>query len=138
MERIYDASALLNLVLSRGSRSLAVLTGQAVLDLTAYEIGNAIWKMSCLQKKIVEDEACVLLDACMKTICNMSTLSMVGLEKDVKEMAVRTRQSFYDSAYMVLAKKHGLELVTDDAKLQKSASGSKIRTSSSDRHRYRK
>ncbi|MEM3089669.1 MAG: hypothetical protein QXY22_03790 [Candidatus Nitrosotenuis sp.] len=49
--RLYDASAFLNLILNEGSKSLSVLSGQAVLDLTIYEIGNSIWRLSYLQKK---------------------------------------------------------------------------------------
>lgn len=51
MKKLYDTSAMLNLILKKGSQSLSVLSGQAVLDLTIYEIGNSIWKLSDLQKK---------------------------------------------------------------------------------------
>lgn len=54
MRRLYDTSALLNLLLNKGSKSLSVLSGQAVLDLTTYELGNSIWKLSYLQKKITK------------------------------------------------------------------------------------
>lgn len=33
-KRLYDTSALLNLLLNKGSKSLSVLSGQAILDLT--------------------------------------------------------------------------------------------------------
>ncbi len=133
MERLYDTSALLNMLLNKGSKSISILSGQAVLDLTTYELGNSIWKLSYLQKKITKTEACVLLDGCLKVRSNMKVLDIRGMEEDVKELSADIGQSFYDSAYLVLAKKHCLELVTDDKKLQKAALGSKIKVSTSDK-----
>ena len=130
-KRLYDTSALLNLLLGEGSKSLAILSGQAVLDLTTYELGNSIWRLSHLQKKITKTEACALLDACLEVRSNMKVLDIKGLEEDVKELSYDMGQSFYDSAYLVVAKKRGLELVTDDKKLQKAALNCKIKTSGS-------
>jgi len=133
MRRLYDTSALLNLLLNKGSKSLSVLSGQAVLDLTTYELGNSIWKLSYLQKKITKTEACTLLDVCLKVMSNMKILNIKDTEEDVKELSVGMGQSFYDSAYLTLAKKHNLELITDDKKLQKTASDCKIKVSASDK-----
>lgn len=130
-KKLYDASALLNLLLNKGSRSLSVLSGQAVLDLTTYEIGNSIWKFSYLQKKITKTEACTLLDVCLKVMSKMKVFDIRDAEEEVKELSSGIGQSFYDSAYLVLAKKHNLELVTDDKKLQKAALGYKIKSSTS-------
>ena len=129
--RLYDASAFLNLLLNEGSKALSVLSGQTVLDLTTYEIGNSIWKMLYLQKKITKAEACSLLDSCLEIISGMSVLYIKGLEEDVKELSSSMGQSFYDSAYLVVAKNHNLELVTDDKKLLKAALNSKIEASPS-------
>lgn len=133
LKRLYDTSALLNLLLNKGSKSLSVLSGQAVLDLTTYEIGNSIWKISYLQNKITKTEACTLLDACLCVMTTMKVLDIKNIEEDVKELSSDVGQSFYDSAYLVLAKKHNLELVTDDKKLQKTALSCKIKTSTSDK-----
>lgn len=132
MKKLYDASAFLNLLLNKGSKSLSVLQEQAVLDLTVYELGNSIWKISRLQKKIAKAEACTLLDACLNVISNMKILNIDDMEDDVKELSINVGQSFYDSSYLALAKKHNLELVTDDKKLQKTAIGCKIKVSASD------
>lgn len=132
-KRLYDTSALLNLLLNKGSKSLSILSGQAVLDLTTYEIGNSMWKLSYLQKNITKTEACTFLDACLNVISEMNVLSIKDIEEDVKELSIGIGQSFYDSAYIAVAKKHNLELVTDDKKLQKKASGCKIKVSTSDR-----
>lgn len=131
LKRLYDTSALLNLLLNKGSKSLSVLSGQAVLDLTKYEIGNSIWKLFHLQKKITKTEACMLLDACLKVISNMKVLDIKDVEEDVKELSADVGQSFYDSAYLTLAKKHNLKLVTDDKKLQETAQDCRIKVSAS-------
>ena len=130
-QKLYDASAFLNLLLNEGSKSLSILPGQTVLDLTLYELGNGIWRIQYLQKKITKEEACSLLDSCIQVMSSMNVLDVDGLENQVKEIASDNGQSFYDSAYLAVAKKYGLELVTDDKKLLKIASDCKIRASES-------
>lgn len=119
-QRLYDTSALLNMVLG-GSGSLASLYGQAALDLTVYELGNSIWKMSHLQKKIAKKEGCDLLDVCVVVMQGMRILSVSGMEEKSKEIASQTGMSFYDSAYVALAIEHNLVLVTDDKRLARAA-----------------
>jgi predicted nucleic acid-binding protein len=133
LKRLYDTSALLNILLKGGSKSIPVLSGQAVLDLTTYELGNSIWRLSYLQKRITQAEGCTLLDACLKIRSNMKILDIKGLEGDVKELSSGTGQSFYDSAYLLVAKKHHLELVTDDKKLLKAASDCNVRAFASEK-----
>ena len=108
-------------------------SGTVTHMVTTYELGNSIWKLSYLQKKITKTEACTLLDACLKVMSDMKILNIKDAEEDVKELSVDVGQSFYDSAYLTLAKKHNLELVTDDKKLQKTASNCKIKVSTSDK-----
>lgn len=128
-KRLYDASAMLNLILNEGSKSLSILSGHAILDLTMYDLGNGIWKFLYLQKKITKTEACDLLDVCLKLRSNMKVLDIKGLEEEIKEISSDCGQSFYDSSYLALAKKHNLELVTDDKKLLNAALNYKIRAS---------
>ena len=73
----------------------------------------------------------MFLDACLKVMSDMKILNIKDAEEDVKELSVDVGQSFYDSAYLTVAKKHSLELVTDDKKLQKTASNCKIKVSTS-------
>lgn len=131
--RLYDASAFLNLILNEGSKSLAATSGQTTLDLTTYEIGNGIWRISHLQKKITKIEACLLLNTCLQVISGMTVFGIRHLEEEVKELSSDIGQSFYDSAYLVIAKKHNLDLVTDDKKLLRAALNCKIRAYTSDK-----
>jgi len=49
---LLDASALLNIIVSRGQKALDVVRGHFVLDLTSYEAGNTLWRLSVLQNKL--------------------------------------------------------------------------------------
>lgn len=131
--RLYDTSAFLNLLLNNGSKSLISMHGQAVLDLTTYELGNSIWRISHLQKKITKTEAVSLLSACLQVISYMRVLDIKGLEGDVLALSSDNGGSFYDSSYLAVAKKHTLELITDDKKLLRTALSYRIRASTSDR-----
>ena len=132
MKRIYDSSALVNIILNKGSKALFVLSGHVTLDLATYEIGNSVWKMSCLRKDITKDEARNLLDVCVKTMSKMKIVTACGIEKDISKMAFDTKCSYYDSAYLTIAQKHRLELITDDMSLQKIAAKCGIRVSDSE------
>lgn len=131
MKRLYDTSALLNLLLSNGSKSLVAISGQAILDLTKYEIGNSVWKFSYLQKKITKKEACTLFDTALCVLDTMNVLTINGIEIDTQELSIHVGLSFYDISYITVAKKYNLELITDDKKLQKKARECKIKVSDS-------
>ena len=51
----------------------------------------------------------------------MNLLNVRGMEEDVKDTLISTGLTFYDSAYVTVAKKYGLELVTDDDDMLKAA-----------------
>jgi predicted nucleic acid-binding protein len=121
------------MLLKHGPKSISLLSAQAILDLTTYELGNGIWRLSNLQKTITKTEACSLLDACLKIVAEMNILDITNVETVVKELSSSTRQSFYDSAYIAVAKKHNLELVTDDKKLLNNALHHGIKASTSEK-----
>lgn len=121
MDRLYDASAFLN-ILIRGSDQHVRFQGQAVLDLTRYELGNALWK----KPRGDYGETVSLLRTCLDFLSQMRSLKVIGMEEDVADTLVRNELTFYDSAYVVMAKHHGLELVTDDKKMLKAARQSGI------------
>ena len=131
MKKLYDTSALLNLLLSSGSKSLDTISGQAILDLTKYELGNSIWQFSYLQKKITKKEACALFDTALCVLDTMNVLTINGIEGDIQNLSIDVGESFYDISYVGVAKKYNLELITDDKKLQKKARECKIKVSDS-------
>ncbi len=119
--KLFDASALLNLLIQKGSSALKLLNEQAILDLTVYEVGNSIWRLTHLERKISTNQACSLLDSFLLLTQYMKTLTITGIEKSVKEFSIHEGVTFYDAAYLVAAKNNGLVLVTDDKSLAKVA-----------------
>jgi len=85
------------------------------------------------KKKITKTEACLLLETCLQIISTMTVLNIKDMEENIKELSIDIGQSFYDSSYLVIAKKHNLELFTIDKKLHKKALGYKIKVSTSDK-----
>ena len=115
MDRLYDASAFLNLFAR--TDQYGHFLGQAVLDLTQYELGNAV------SKKYKGDRVLMLklFDECVDILAHMRVLGTGGMERDVLVTASSTGLTFYDSAYVVAAERHGLVLVTDDAEMSEAA-----------------
>ncbi len=120
-DRLYDTSALFNIMIKDGSGASKILRSQNILDLTAYELGNAIWKLAYLQKKITHQQACKILESFLLLRQTMRVLEITGMEEEIKNLSIDTGLTFYDSAYVVAAKQTGLVLVTDDASLAKIA-----------------
>ena len=123
IERLYDASAIFN-ILFHGDSQPDLFAGQAVLDLTKYELGNAVSKYA----KDDKDDMLLLFCRCMNIVHHMRVLSIGGTERDVLATASSTGLTFYDSAYVVAAERHGLVLVTDDAEMSEVARSRGIAT----------
>jgi predicted nucleic acid-binding protein len=119
--KLFDTSALLNLVIKNGSSAHESLISQNILDLTMYETGNVIWKLGYLQKRITSQHACKLLESFLLLKQNMNILNISGMEEKIKNLSLDTGLTFYDSAYVVAAQKADLVLVTDDSSLSKIA-----------------
>ncbi len=121
---MFDASALVNLLVSRGSSALDLARGNDILDLTIYEAGNALWKLSTLHHKISAAEADSLHSALIQTATDhMNVISVSELDHlSVANLARAERVSYYDAAYVSAARARKCELVTDDARLAKVAS----------------
>lgn len=120
-DRLFDASSLLNVIRNKESQSIRILEKQHVLDLTLYEISNAIWKLSYREKKITVEQYSVLLDSILLLIQRMDIADIKGLEKRVQELATKEGLTAYDASYLAVAEKLGLVLVTDDRELERAA-----------------
>lgn len=120
--KLFDASALINIMVGKGSEALKVLSGQSILDLTIYEVGNSIWRLSYIEKKISNEQACAFLDAFLLLLQHMKIININGMEKSVKEFSMENGLTFYDASYLIVSKTHDLILVTDDRTLSKIAS----------------
>ena len=116
-----DASSLLNVVRTKDSRSIGILNKQYILDLTVYEVSNAIWRLSYREKKITQEQSFALLDSILLLMQRMNAVDIRGLEKRMYELATKEGLTTYDSSYLTLAEKLGLVLVTDDRELERAA-----------------
>jgi len=122
-DKIFDASAIINIIIRKGPESLKLTKGQNILDLTIYEVGNSIWRLTYLDRKITNAQACSLLDSFLRLTQQMQILRIDDIEKEhAKEISLKEGLTFYDSAYLVLAKDKNSMLVTDDATLRRVAS----------------
>lgn len=113
---LFDASAIIN-ICSRGE--LEKLEGYTS-SLAIFEIGNAIWKQVYQRKRLNEDEGMKVLNVMKEVLESLEKLEM-DEPQDVLKIAVENGITFYDSAYLYLAIKNDLSLVTDDEKLYRIA-----------------
>ena len=110
-EEVAEARAILD---AHRSRELGVV----VLDLTSYEIGNALMRG---RTEATAEQAADVLDA-LGEIC-----ASVGLDptdrRRATELAEQHGLPFYDAAYAAVAEGHGAELVTLDKELLRAGLG---------------
>jgi predicted nucleic acid-binding protein len=123
MKYLLDASALLVLIKNTDVKSTVdCLLDSSVLDLTFYEVGNAIWKEGTLTKYLLPEEA-EKLGAIAQTILakiNRVTSKAEAFQR-ILEIAQTEKLSYYDSSYAYAAKENGLSLVTEDRELRTKA-----------------
>mgnify|MGYP001626209910 CR=1 FL=1 len=118
MKRLFDASALMNIVRLLGARTLQYVRSGYTLSLTPYEIGNALWKEATLLNRITLNEATQLINAIKYILkfLNIAEPQNTGLALSI---AHELKITYYDASYIITAHELGAELVTDDNKLRK-------------------
>jgi predicted nucleic acid-binding protein len=89
-----------------------------VLDLTPYEVGNALLRG---RARVAADRVAVVLDA-LADICPQVTPTKMDL-REAAMLAERHRLTLYDAAYAAVARARGAELVTLDEALLESGLG---------------
>ena len=121
--RLYDASSIMLLAKRNPETAWATLEGQCILDLTRYELGNALWKVAKLIDKSDKSTALEALEHVHSLTALMEVMRPEGLEEltDTMKIAFDTGLSFYDSSYIQTARRNGLDLVTEDGQLMKRA-----------------
>lgn len=102
-------------------RKVDVLVGGYIQWLTIYETLNALWKEVHLLRTIPEDRALEFTEVLGRLFDFMKILDVRGLERGVLEVAVKLGVTVYDSSYIVLARRYGLTLVTEDRRLRAKA-----------------
>lgn len=89
----------------------------AVLDLTVYEVGNAIWKES-KRGRVRDPRALAAMFAEVLREAEVVGIENLAIE-EVLQLALAEDLTFYDAAYLYAARRLGLKLVSENADLKK-------------------
>lgn len=121
--RLFDASAIVNLLISQGGRIIDIVTGNWTLDLTVYEVGNAVWKLNTIKSKITSAEADNLLRNLLDIVADRIRLISSSEIDHLSTIRIAREEklSYYDATYLSIAMTRNLLLVTDDRRLYNSA-----------------
>ena len=120
---LIDASSLMLLMKTANIQTeLDHLRTSFLLDLTFYEVGNAIWKETCLTKFLTKNESEVLRNRVQIVLTRTNKiLSEASNFQKILDISESEKLSFYDSSYLFTAKEKGLVLVTEDKELRTKA-----------------
>jgi predicted nucleic acid-binding protein len=120
---LFDASSIMQLAKRHPDKASIRLEGELLLDLTIYEVGNAIWKINKLIKKSDKSTALEAVTQAYHLTALMEVTKVEGVEglTGTMEIVFDEGMSFYDSAYLHTARRMGLTLVTEDERLLKRA-----------------
>lgn len=108
-----DASALYPLILNFREKVFTASKKLKILDLTFYEVGNVLWKH--YRRGKIEN-----LDVAAETFKEvLNSLEKLKAEDftEILKMATRENLTFYDAAYINVAKKHKLILISADKEI---------------------
>ena len=122
MTLLFDASAVINLIMKGSRRALPSTRNGCVLDLTEYEIGNAAWQLCAVEKKLTGQEAAGLLRTASAFLEQLRRVRLDELDPDsILAIAIAEGSTFYDASYVEAATFSRMTLVTDDAELREVA-----------------
>ena len=91
---LFDASASVNLC---GEKKLDQILAGCTIDLTTYEIGNAVWKQVYIHKKITLEEANTVLDSLIDILRNLKKVEIDDF-LEVLKIAVKEGIDCYDAS----------------------------------------
>ena len=119
---LFDSNIIYRLIRELPQDALEKLAEGTTIYLAYYELGNALWRECLLLKKISVDEAVKSLDLMYLILGRMQVASLDNeTGQEILQTAHKFNLTFYDTAYLVEAKRSGKTLVTDDHKLAKVA-----------------
>ena len=120
---LLDTSSLMLLMKTANLKTqLNFLQTSYLLDLTFYEVGNALWKETCLTKFITKNEAQTLQKNIQIVLTKTDKICCETTDfQKISEIAETENLSFYDSSYLFVSQEKELILVTEDKKLSSKA-----------------
>ena len=114
---LLDASAVYPLILNLRERIIKFKDFLVILDLTIYEIGNAIWKD--YRRGRISNPS-IVARLFIEVLKELKRLSIGSNEiTDVLQIAIENNLTFYDASYLYVVKRYGLKIVTQDQDLLK-------------------
>jgi predicted nucleic acid-binding protein len=126
---LFDSNAVYTLIRETPDKALDTLMEGTTIYLAYYEIGNALWRECLLLKRISIEEAQKSLSLMYAMLARMQ-ICLINDEKgnETLDTAHKLNLTFYDSAYLVEAKKNNKILITNDNKLAKAAKNLEVET----------
>jgi predicted nucleic acid-binding protein len=123
MKTLLDASAFLMLIRNTSVQGAECCFRESqIIDLTYYEVGNALWKEGSLTKLTPPHQCETLVKIAKVALSRIETIAFVSEAFDaILEIAIEEKLSFYDSSYLYFAKDRRLKLITEDKELYKKA-----------------
>ena len=120
---LIDASSLM-LLMKKAEIQIVLdyLRTSSILDLTFYEVGNAIWKEACLTKFLTKEESEVLRNRVQIVLSKTDRITNESSSfQGVFNISESESLSFYDASYLFVSKEKGFVLVTEDKELKAKA-----------------
>lgn len=123
---LIDASALYTLLKRRRDVMVEIIDASAIIDLTKYEIGNALWVE--WRRGLIENPKRTI-KGWMKLLSFIREIQLDKGELDeVEDLALELSLPFYDASYIYIAKRMGLTLLTDDVEMRDKAAKLGVKT----------
>lgn len=120
---LLDASAFILLIKKANVQTtFQCLQNSLVLDLTVYEVGNALWRESSLAQYLTPEEAKTLEKVAQIILSRTDKILNEDITfQKIMEIAKTENLSFYDSSYIYFAKQKNIKLITEDQTLKAKA-----------------
>jgi predicted nucleic acid-binding protein len=129
---LFDSNVIYKLIRELPQDAVEKLVKGTTIYLAYYELGNALWRECLLLKRISIGEAEKSVDLMYSILERMQVASLdKETGSEILDTAYKLNLTFYDTAYLIEAKKGDKTLVTDDIKLAKAAENLGIKTLSS-------
>ena len=123
---LIDASALYTLLKRRRDVMVEIIDASAIIDLTKYEIGDALWVE--WRRGLIENPKRTMR-GWMKLLSFIKEIQLDRGELDeVESLALELSLPFYDASYIYIARRMGLTLLTDDVEMRDKAAKLGVKT----------
>lgn len=108
---LYDASSLIDLLLTQRGKAADALVDGRVLDLTLYEVGNALRRLCQVEHRLTRAQLHAIWRQVVKLTGVLEVIQVGSLDlEEIMITALKRNIPFYDAAYHVAAARFKLSL----------------------------